>query len=43
MYDDDDTFGQLFSEPVQIHCNVNGGIGIFAACNRKLFPITTEK
>ena len=43
LYDNGDTFDELFSEPVQIHCNVDGGIGIFAACTRKLFPITTAK
>lgn len=28
-----DEFGSIFSEPTQIHTNVNGGIGIFAGSN----------
>ena len=35
------TFNQLFSEPVQIICNVDGGIGIFGAssCEVKRLPV----
>ena len=31
----------IINEPVQIHSNVNGGIGILGACSRAsvLFPI----
>ena len=35
----DDAVEALFSEPVQIHHNVSGGIGIFAARSRSYFDI----
>ena len=39
---DDDPFESLFSEPVQIHSNISGGIGIFAARNRSILPIPIQ-
>ena len=30
-YTSDDMIG-IFSEPVQVHSNINGGIGIFGVC-----------
>lgn len=38
MYEDD-PYATLFSEPVQIHTNINGGIGIFGASARTSFSI----
>lgn len=32
----------LFSEPVQIHSNIDGGIGIFAISNRRVFTHHTD-
>ena len=39
---DDDPFLNLFAEPVQIHTNIDGGIGIFAARNRMVIPLFIE-
>ena len=42
QYSDDGMLG-MFEEPVQVHCNIDGGgIGIFAARNRKTFPVANE-
>ena len=35
----DDPFESLIAEPVQVHTNIDGGIGIFAARTRTLVPI----
>ena len=35
---DDDAILQFFSEPVQVHCNIDGGIGIFAALTHIILP-----
>ena len=40
---DDDLFEGLFAEPVQVHCNIDGGIGIFGARNRILVPIPLQQ
>lgn len=39
---DDDPFSSLFSEPVQIHSNISGGIGIFGARSRKVYSIPSQ-
>ncbi len=36
---DDDIFG----EPMQVHCNIDGGIGIFAARSRSVLPIPLQQ
>ncbi|MCR4659865.1 MAG: DUF4249 domain-containing protein [Bacteroidales bacterium] len=38
----DSELGGIISEPVQIHCNINGGIGIFAGKTTVTIPISTE-
>ena len=35
-YSNDDMIG-IFSEPIQIHSNIEGGIGIFGVCSKKTF------
>lgn len=37
-YDDDELLG-FFSEPVQVHSNIDGGIGIFGVCSKFIAPI----
>ena len=32
--DQQDEFTQIFSEPVQVHTNINGGIGILGGCSK---------
>lgn len=39
---DDSELMSLVGEPVQIHSNVEGGIGIFAISTRLLIPLTSE-
>lgn len=40
---DGDSFEDLFGEPVQVHTNIDGGIGIFGARNRILVPIPVSQ
>lgn len=39
---DDDVLLALFSEPVQIHSNLNGGIGIFGVGAKTVIPLRTD-
>lgn len=38
-----DEFTQIFSEPVQIYSNVNGGIGILGAASKSVIKLQTSK
>lgn len=38
----DDLLSSMFTEPVQIHTNVKGGIGVFAALSRTIVEVSAE-